>query len=140
MSINDFMNKIKDKTGIDKVTIVYLLIIVGVGISSFGLGRISLNNSFNENNDSDMAIIETPKERLLPTGQAENLLNITNNEISSTQPTQSTERRYVASKNGKMYYSLGCSGAKRINLENEVWFSTSEDAEKSGYTLSSTCK
>lgn len=132
MSIPDLVYKIKSKTGIDKVTIVYLLIIVGVGISSFGLGRISLNNNLNENNDNDTAIIET-----------KNLLenqNITNNEISSTQPTQSTEKRYVASKNGKMYYSLGCSGAKRINLENEVWFSTSEDAEKSGYTLSSTCK
>lgn len=126
------MNKIKSKTGIDKVTIMYLLIIIGVGISSFGLGRISLNNSFNENNDSDMAIKET-----------ENLLenqNITNNEIFLTQPTQPREKRYVASKNGKMYYNLDCSGAKRINPENEVWFNTSEDAEKSGYTLSSTCK
>jgi len=132
MSINDFLNKIKSKTGIDKVTIVYLLIIVGVGISSFGLGRISLNNNLNENSDGDIAITET-----------KNLLenqNITNNEISSTQSTQSKEKRYVASKNGKMYYSLGCSGAKRINPENEIWFSTSEDAEKSGYALSSTCK
>ena len=39
MSITNFMHKIKDNTGIDKVTILYLCIIVGVGISSFGLGR-----------------------------------------------------------------------------------------------------
>jgi hypothetical protein len=66
--------------------------------------------------------------------------NIDNNKISNLQSDQPQERRYVASKNGKMYYSLGCSGAKRIKKENEVWFSTSLDAEKSGYTRSSTCK
>ena len=136
MSINDFLNKIKSKTGIDKVTIVYLLIIVGVGISSFGLGRISLNNSLNENSDSDMIMTETENEK----ESANWRTDIKNNEISSTQPTQFMEKRYVASKNGKMYYSLGCSGAKRINPENEVWFSTREDAEKSGYALSSACK
>ena len=41
MSINDFMNKIKDKIGIDKVDILYLFIIVGVGVCSFFLGKLS---------------------------------------------------------------------------------------------------
>ena len=130
MSIPNLIYKIKSKTSIDRVTIMYLFIIVGVGISSFSLGKISLNNSFKEN--SNMAIKET-----------ENLLenqNTKDNKISATQPTQSIEKRYVASKNGKMYYSIGCSSAGRIKPENEVWFSTREDAEKSGYALSSTCK
>ena len=122
MSIPNLIYKIKSKTGLDKITLIYLFIIVGVGVSSFGLGRISLNDSFTDNN---ITIKEIPK---------------TSNEISSTQLTQLTEKRYVASKNGKMYYSIGCSGAGRIKTENEVWFSTSEDAEKSGYTMSSTCK
>jgi len=52
----------------------------------------------------------------------------------------SKEKRYVASKNGKLYYSLGCSGAKRISEKNKIWFATSEEAEKSGFTFSSSCK
>ena len=132
MSISNLIHKIKSKIGIDKLTILFLFIIVGVGISSFGLGRLSVGNSFNENSNSNITITET-----------ENLLknqNTKDSKISSTQPTQLAEKRYVASKNGKMYYSLGCSGAKRIKPENEVWFSTTEDAEKSGYNMSSTCK
>lgn len=92
---------------------------MGVGIGSFGLGRISLNNNSSENSNI--------------------VINENDGDIPITQ-TQLTEKRYVASKNGKMYYGIGCSGAGRIKTENEVWFSTSEDAEKSGYTISSTCK
>jgi hypothetical protein len=130
MSISDLIHKIKSKTGIDKVTFVYLCIIVGVAVGSFGLGRLSLDNNTNE---SDNIIIEEEENSLV--NQNEN-----NGVVSTTQPIQSGEKKYVASKNGKMYYSIGCSGAKRIKPENEVWFSTTEDAEKSGYALSSTCK
>lgn len=129
MSIHNLIYKIKSKTSIDRVTIIYLFIIIGVGIGSFGLGRISLNNNSSENSN----IVINEKENLL-----ENQ-NINDGDIPIMQ-TQSIEKRYVASKNGKMYYNIGCSGAKRIKIENEVWFSTSEDAEKSGYTMSSTCK
>ena len=44
MSIHNLIDKIKSKTDIDNMTIVYLSIIVGVSIGSFGLGRISVNN------------------------------------------------------------------------------------------------
>lgn len=133
MSISDLMYKIKStfrRVDIDKITFVYLCIIVGVGISSFGLGRLSVDNI---SNDSDSIIITENKNSLL--NQKENSYK-----SSELQPTQSAEKRYVASKNGKMYYPLGCSGAKRIKPENEVWFGSAEDAEKSGYTLSVTCK
>jgi len=132
MSIPNIFDKIKSKIGIDKVTILYLFIIIGVGISSFGLGRLSLSNSSDGDGDANLAIIE--EVDLL------NDQNIDNSKILTTPSMQQGEKRYVASKNGKMYYSLGCSGAKRIKPENEVWFSTKEDAEKSGFTLSSTCK
>ena len=58
----------------------------------------------------------------------------------TTKDDEIKERRYVASKNGKMYYPLGCASAKRIKPENEVWFSTENEAIKSGYTKSSMCK
>lgn len=131
MSISDFLHKIKGQNSIDKNTFMYLCIIIGVGISSFGLGRLSVDNNIINNNP------------VVITDEKDSLINEDTNgkEISVEQPaSQSAERRYVASKNGKMYYPLGCSGAKRIKPENEVWFATREDAEKSGYALSSTCK
>lgn len=46
----------------------------------------------------------------------------------------------VASKNGTKYYSLTCSGAKRIKEENKVFFASEEDAKRAGLSPSSTCK
>jgi hypothetical protein len=132
MSIPDIFDKIKQNTGIDKVTVLYLFIIIGVGIASFGLGRLSLDNKFDPKGNNNWIISE--KENVL-----ENQ-NVDNSNVLTASSIQSGEKRYVASKNGKMYYSLGCSGAKRIKPENEIWFSTKEDAEKSGFTFSSTCK
>lgn len=123
MSINDFMNKIKVKLGIDKVDILYLFIIIGVGICSFFLGKLSNINEVKGVN-VNRGIIEQ--------------IDISNNK--NTENTEIKGKNFVASKNGKMYYSLGCSGAKRIKPENEIWFSTKEEAEKSGYSLSTTCK
>lgn len=133
MSIHDYIYKIKDKTTIDKTTILYLFIIIGVGISSFGLGRLSVINSNSIGNKG--IIIKT--DNLVETSDLETRKN--NDDILAIQ-TQSTGKRYVASKNGVKYYPLGCGGAKRIKPENEVWFSTTEEAEKAGYTKSSTCK
>ncbi len=130
MSIHNLIYKIKSKTGIDRMTFMYLLIIVGVGISSFGLGRLSaINDSSTMGNN-------------MPINQPEGSLEALNTKDSNTPITQvnPSEKRYVASKNGKMYYSLGCSGTNRIKPENEVWFSTKEQAEKSGYALASACK
>ena len=127
MSIPNFINKIKGKINIDKFTFLYLIIIISVGISSFFLGRIS----------SDIKEGEREGELLISENNREVREIGSYNEISTGSQI---EKRYVASKNGKMYYNLGCSGAKRIKPENEVWFSTKEEAEKSGYSLSSLCK
>ena len=122
MSIPNLFHKIKSKMNIDKEALLYLFIIIIVGISSFGLGLLFAN--FTPNKDKNVAIAKTE--------------DILNNQAKIEG--ESREKAYVASKNGKMYYKIGCAGAKRINPENEVWFSTKEDAEKSGFVLSTTCK
>lgn len=133
MSINDFINKIKDKLSIDIFTLMCLLIVIGVGISAFGLGRLSVlnNDSYNKN---EIKIIDVNSQL----GQAER--NNSDFLINKISEDSHKEKRYVASKNGKLYYSLGCSGAKRISEKNMIWFETKEDAEKSGYAFSSSCK
>lgn len=117
MSITDKLNKIKGKLGIDNFTILYLIVIIGVGISAFGLGRLSTENNY-------------PKQDFKVADNIQNQLG----------SALSIEKNYVASKNGKMYYPLGCSGANRIKLENQIWFATTTEAERSGYQLSTSCK
>lgn len=129
MSIHNFSDKIKSKMPIDKMTFLYFCIIIGVGVGSFGLGRLSNDFGVETNKENGIIIEES--------NYLEKDSNLNNDEVISIDKTI---KRYVASKNGKMYYSIGCSGAKRIKKENEVWFSSKEDAEKSGYELSSTCK
>lgn len=128
MSISNFFNKIKGHSNIDNLTIVYLIIIIAVGISSFFVGRWSYSFA---SPDDNYINIENLKN--VENGEGNDSMNINYNLTSS-------EKNYVASKNGKMYYTLGCSGAKRIKPENQIWFSTKEEAEKSGYALSKTCK
>lgn len=127
MSIHNLFNKIKSKIHVDKEDFMYLSIIVVIGIGSFGLGRLSASSIYNDNTQNSLKI-------------AENTENKEENRVVNDEIEKSIDKRYVASKNGKMYYPLGCSSSSRIKKENQIWFATSEDAEKSGYTLSSTCK
>jgi len=127
MSINDFINKIKGKLSIDTFTIMCLFVIVGVGVSAFGLGRLSITSK--SNYDQDIIITDN---NILLNSEIKKDIEIPNQNLK--------EKRYVASKNGKLYYTAGCSGSKRILIKNQIWFASSLDAEKSGYSLSSSCK
>lgn len=127
MSIPNLIDKIKGKTSIDKITILYLIIIIVVAVSSFVLGRFSTDSKDDFNFNKSIVIEEKN--------------NIKDEEMEESISGENiSTKKYVASKNGKMYYSIGCSGAKRIKKENEVWFGSKEDAEKSGYQMSSSCK
>lgn len=123
------MNKIKGKIGIDTDTIMCLLVIILVGVGSFGLGRLSVANSKEE------SVIKL--ENINDTNVKEEIGN--NREVINDNFT-SREKMYVASKNGKLYYKADCSGAKRISPKNEVWFASALEAEKAGYNPSPSCK
>lgn len=75
------------------------------------------------------------------------------NAISGTQETggektatqkapQPKDPRVVVSKSSssKKYHYTWCSGAKRINPENQVWFDTAQAAEAAGYSLAGNCQ
>lgn len=133
MSINDFLNKIKGEMDIDRTTLLCLLVIILVGLGSFGLGRLSLEGK-QEKDDIKLEYKNLPVVKGEIGKSEESKINEIDNNIFTK------EKMYVASKNGKLYYSTTCSGAKRIKPENELWFSTSSEAEDSGFTLSKSCK
>jgi len=127
------MNKIKGRIGIDSTTLVCLCIIILVGLSSFGLGRLSVLNISSEEdikleNTNDYIVKEEIGKRVKVESSIDNV------------ESNFKERKYLASKNGKLYYTVSCSGASRIREENKVWFATSTEAEKAGYSLSTSCK
>lgn len=49
------------------------------------------------------------------------------------------EGQYVGSKNSDKYHLPSCRWAKRIKSENQVWFSSKEEAESKGYQPCGTC-
>lgn len=122
MSIHNFFNKIKENKAFDKTLFLFSVVIIAVALASFGLGRISSQLGKASALEGSIILVEGqesgfPSEReVIP------------------------EKRFVASKSGTKYYPLDCGGAKRIKEENKIWFATSKEAEKFGYTLSLTCK
>jgi hypothetical protein len=111
---------------------IYLIILILVGFSSFGLGRLSM---------IDKVYPDSIKSTSVVSNEEKSLRNYSTVKQKQSQGTNiSKEGNYVASKNGKLYYSASCKGANRIKEENKVWFDTASDAEKSGYSPSTSCK
>lgn len=129
MGINNTMEKIKrivlnsieSDTGKD-VLIVIIIILVGLG--SFGLGRLS-KKAKNES------------LRVEYTANEANIIKSTNKPQNNLEQSRKT---FFASNRGSKYYSISCSGGKTIKQENRVYFNTREEAEIAGYELSSSCR
>ena len=47
---------------------------------------------------------------------------------------------FVASKYSDVYHQADCPNAKRISLENRVYFETTEEAEANGYRACMVCR
>jgi len=107
------------------VNVALAILIALLGILSFGLGRLSA---------------QTHKQAtILSCENLEPLTFASTNETVSSQ-TSTPGGTIVASKNGAAYHFPWCSGAKRINEENKVWFKTKEEAEAAGYRAAANCK
>lgn len=129
------MEKIKrfveSETGKD---ILVVLIVILVGLGSFELGRLS------KENQSSGIKIEYP-DQIEAKG-----VNVTSNVISSANTSlldpasNSIGKTFFASSRGSKYYTISCSAGKTIKQENRVWFTTGNEAEQAGYTLSSGCQ
>ena len=52
---------------------------------------------------------------------------------------QKLDTRVVVSKNSDKYHYSWCSGAKKIKPENQIWFTSAQEAESKGYILAGNC-
>ena len=48
------------------------------------------------------------------------------------------DAQFVASSRGKVYYLVGCSGAKKLSPANLIYFKTEKQAQDKGYRRSAT--
>lgn len=125
--IKQFINS---KKGKDILTVV---IVILVGLGSFGLGRLS------KNGENTGIRIEYPNQ---VTNQAGNVISATKIQYTPTisQITENSNgKNYFASNRGTKYYSIGCGAGKTIKQENRIYFASTEEAEKAGYEPSSSC-
>lgn len=125
MSIPNIFNKIKGLGAIDKTTILYVFIVIGVGVGSFGLGRLSVINTTKLTGDK-VSVVSGPLSS-----------KISQSRVATSNNNSPSSLGFVASKNGKLYYTPSCAGAKRIKEENKVWFTSTEEAKNAGYSPSS---
>ena len=126
------MEKIKQFTESDKgKDILTVVIIILVGLGSFGLGRLSKESATPgikiDYGDQKASALESMEEASL-------------NPVLNQNTQKSSSGNFFASNRGSKYYSVGCSGGKTIKQENRIYFATKEEAEKAGYELSSSCK
>ena len=108
------------------------VLIVVVGVVSFGLGRL----------DRPAADVAVPFGSMRPTVPLPKSPVVESMEQGdeSGQKTVTAPGSYVASKNSNKYHLPWCAGAARITEENKIWFSSKEEAEAAGYTPAGNCK
>ncbi|MDP2648703.1 MAG: Ada metal-binding domain-containing protein [Patescibacteria group bacterium] len=93
-----------------------VVVVMLVGLISFGLGRLS---AF-EDVRPPVSIQKAP-EQMKPRGAYLGAL-------------------FVASRAGRVYYFPWCSGAANIAPANQRWFQSEEEARAAGYTPSKSCR
>ena len=120
MSIREFIAKIKMFFLFPKSDLLVVFIIILVGFSGFGLGRLSKVDV-----EKEAIEIVFPRE-----------INL-KEEIASVG---SLSENVVASKNGSKYHFPWCSGAQQIVEKNKISFNSIEEARRAGYTPAANCK
>ncbi|HUO50737.1 MAG TPA: Ada metal-binding domain-containing protein [Candidatus Paceibacterota bacterium] len=116
VTIQDFVVRCKVllEVGISQYGLIILVFLVAFG--AFGLGRLSVFETVQPVLSVETAPVATAILALPPGGYV------------------------VASKTGSVYYLPWCSGAQKIAVGNQVWFSSEKDAQAAGYTPSKSCK
>lgn len=130
------------KESLEKIKPFYpILLIVTVSVVFFYLGRISAIKG-----DGGGITIDYPR-----VSETATVINSTMNSTSTKSVASSTSPQtgtssltpsgaVIGSKSGKKYYFPWCGTVKRIKPENQVHFSSIEEAKKAGFVAGGNCK
>ena len=131
----------RDENSVKYYTVAVIIL---VGLSAFGLGRLSVMEERREpvvvedksqNADGGAAAAGAPPQSVSVitsvNGQTPTISNTTSPVLGG---------RLVASRNGTKYYLPWCSGATKITDANKIWFNSEADARVKGYQPATNCK
>ena len=96
------------------------LLIILVGVGSYGLGRLSV------------------VEKQVSSGAGESMVQIESLETQDTFENK-VEIPVVVSKSGTKYHLFDCPGALQMKKENRIEFGSFEEAEAAGYSPAANC-
>ena len=118
---------------------IFLATCIGlISIISYNLGQIN-------------SLKKTPVSIKESAGLKADIFDATHNQQPATNtandtgnpnikaPSQKLDTRVVVSKNSDKYHYSWCSGSKRIKPENQIWFTSAQEAENRGYVLAGNC-
>jgi hypothetical protein len=133
----EYKSNIENKQGLlAKSPMILVILALLTGVGGFGLGKItSLTESKTPVRIEGVTSTNTPTIEKEGSAKAE-----ARSEVGSSEPVSMSSGQFVASKNGKKYFTVTCSGAKTIKEENRIYFASQEAAKSAGYEASVTCK
>ncbi len=111
--------------------IFFGLMLILVGITSFALGRASVEVV------AEIEEISQPSFKALDTVALP--ASVSNQKSESATRANSGTTELVASKSGSKYHLLTCPGAKQIKEENKIYFTSKAAAESAGYKPAANC-
>ncbi len=114
-----------------------VIIVILVGLSSFGLGRLSVATR-----GSGLKVMYPPAlTEVQTTSQPANVLSATKPQtVYSIVGTNNSSKKFFASSRGQKFYGINCAAGKNIKPENRIYFDTKDEAKKAGYELSNSCR
>lgn len=124
-SIQDVRNRIK--SFLEEDVYFYTLLIIVISVLSFGLGRMSMQEAQS-----------SQQPQIVLTEQSAAVVHTATNSSITTKKIEAI-KNFVASKNGTKYHLPTCPGAKQMNEDNKVYFSTEAEAKASGYSRAKNC-
>lgn len=127
--LSDYLEKVKEWFSVNRADLFVAAVIFFVGLSSFGLGRLSVIWP-----QKEPITIENHESRVMNHGDEGAQGN-----DKAASILRSVNGRYVASKSGKYYHYPWCPGAQKIKEANKIWFDTKEEAKKAGYKPAGNC-
>ena len=115
--------------------IALALIVLLVGVISFGLGRMSIQD---KKTQGEARFGEVELDTLSASAfSAAQQADIGTN--TQTQTNDSQSGQVVASKNGEVYHYPWCSGAQRMKEENKIYFNSITEAKAAGLRPAANC-
>ncbi len=124
MTIHDLIRICKSR--LERRDVYLSILVILVGLSAFGLGRLSVLDEQRESVQIEYAT-STAAVGALPSDSSGNA------PIGDTQSEQ-----VFGSRTGMKYYFPWCSN--NISDKNKVWFKNKEEAVEKGYTPATNCK